>query len=391
MMFDINTYLQHEKWNKILRLSETKSSPFLVVDLDCIQSNYMDMVGLFPRFNIYYAMKANPAHEVINLLKKMGSYFDCASTYELDKVLESGVHPDKISYGNTIKKIEDIAYAHSKGVRLYVTDSDADIENIAKFAPNAKVFVRILVDGGDTAEWPLSRKFGCHPTMAVHLLIKAKKLGLVPYGVSFHVGSQQQNISSWNEALVKVQAIFKQLQEKNITLNMINLGGGFPARYKKYINPLQDYANSINRYIDEYFPNCEDLELVLEPGRSLVGNSGVLVSEIVLISHKSLSDKARWVFTDVGLFQGLFETLGEAIKYPIYTTAMASSKQCESVILAGPTCDSADIMYEETMYQLPVENKIGDKLYWLTTGAYTYSYSSVEFNGFPPLKVHYLE
>ena len=228
--------------------------------------------------------------------------------------------------------------------------------------------------------------------MAVDLLIQARELGLVPYGVSFHVGSQQKAVSVWNDALIMVKHIFDELlTEQGIKLQMINLGGGFPAKYLNQVNPIQDYAIAVKQYlVDSY--GVEDMpEIILEPGRSLVASSGVLVSDVVLISRKAQDETTRWVYTDVGLFQGLIETLGEAIKYPIYTPKMETSTNAGTVVLAGPTCDSADILYEEAGYQLPQELAIGDKIYWLATGAYTNSYSSVEFNGFPPLEVVYID
>ncbi|MDO4250053.1 MAG: type III PLP-dependent enzyme, partial [Moraxella sp.] len=165
----------------------------------------------------------------------------------------------------------------------------------------------------------------------------------------------------------------------------------FPTNYISEVNPISVYAEEIHRYLSEDFDEDEMPEIILEPGRSLVGDSGVLVSEVVLISRKSRTELTRWVYTDVGLFQGLIETLGEAIKYPVYTPKMETSTEKGTVILAGPTCDSTDIMYEHAAYKLPQDLEIGDKLYWLTTGAYTNSYSSVEFNGFPPLKVVYID
>ena len=391
-MIKIDQYFDPAGWQKFTQAAEGRDTPFLVVDLNRIKTNYNEMVGLFPSAKIHYAMKASPAVEVIDLLADLGSNFDCASVYELDRVLECGVDAARISYGNTIKKAKDVKYAYDKGVRLYATDSEADLKNIAAVAPNSKVFVRILVEGSDTAEWPLSRKFGCHPEMAMDLLIQARDLGLVPYGVSFHVGSQQKSVLVWNDALTTVKHIFDELYAtQDIKLKMINLGGGFPAHYLSDISPIQDYAEAVKSYLlDNY--GAEDMpEIIMEPGRSLVASSGVLVSEVVLISRKSQDDTTRWVYTDVGLFQGLIETLGEAIKYPLYTPTMATSTAAGTVVLAGPSCDSADIMYEETDYQLPEELAIGDKIYWLTTGAYTNSYSSVEFNGFPPLSVVYVD
>lgn len=214
----------------------------------------------------------------------------------------------------------------------------------------------------------------------------------MPYGISFHVGSQQKDVAAWDDALAKVKYMFDWMKyEEGIKLQMINLGGGFPTNYISEVNPISVYAEEIHRYLSEDFDEDEMPEIILEPGRSMVGDSGVLVSEVVLISRKSRTDLTRWVYTDVGLFQGLIETLGEAIKYPVYTPKMETTAEQGTVILAGPTCDSTDIMYEDAAYKLPQNLEIGDKLYWLTTGAYTNSYSSVEFNGFPPLKVKYIE
>ena len=391
-MIKIDQYFDPAGWQKFTQAAEGRETPFLVVDLNRIKTKYNEMVNLFPTAKIHYAMKASPAVEVINLLADLGSNFDCASVYELDRVLDCGVEASRISYGNTIKKAKDVKYAYDKGVRLYATDSEADLKNIAEFAPGSNIFVRILVEGSDTAEWPLSRKFGCHPNMAIDLLIQARDLGLVPYGISFHVGSQQRDVAAWDDALAKVKYMFDwMLNEEHIKLQMINLGGGFPANYLSEVNPIQVYAEEVKRYLSEDYNKDDMPEIILEPGRSLVGGSGVLVSDVVLISRKSQTDLKRWVYTDVGLFQGLIETLGEAIKYPIYTPKMETSTSQGTVVLAGPTCDSADIMYEETGYQLPQDLAIGDKIYWLTTGAYTNSYSSVEFNGFPPLEVVYVD
>lgn len=391
-MIKIDQYFDQQQWQKFTQAAEGQQTPLLVVDLSRIKKKYEEMVTLFPKAKIHYAMKASPAVEVVKYLADLGSNFDCASIYELDRVLDCGVSPDRISYGNTIKKAGHVKYAFEKGISLYATDSKADLINIANNAPGSKIFVRILVHGGDTAEWPLSRKFGCHPDMAIDLLVQAKNLGLVPYGISFHVGSQQKDVAAWDDALAKVKYMFDWMKyEEGVQLKMINLGGGFPTNYISEVNPVSVYAEEIHRYLSEDFDEDEMPEIILEPGRSMVGDSGVLVSEVVLISRKSRTDLTRWVYTDVGLFQGLIETLGEAIKYPVYTPKMETCSDKGTVILAGPTCDSTDIMYEHAAYKLPQNLEIGDKLYWLTTGAYTNSYSSVEFNGFPPLKVKYIE
>lgn len=372
-----------DAWNKVQHLAKTKETPFLVVDLDTIKNKYLELVQGFDYAKVYYAVKANPAVEVISLLSDLGSSFDIASIYELDRVLYLGVDPALCSYGNTIKKQKDIAYFYDKGVRLYATDSEEDLRAISEHAPGSRVYIRILTEGSEGADWPLSRKFGCNPDMAVELAVLAKDLGLVPYGVSFHVGSQQREIDIWDGAIAKVKVVYDRLyNEFGIRLQMINLGGGFPAQYMQKTNPFQTYVEEITRFLSEDFPE-EVPEIILEPGRSLVGDAGVMVSEVVLVSRKSSTALERWVYTDVGKFNGLIETLDESIKYQILTD---KEGETEEVILAGPTCDSMDIMYENHKYSLPLSLEAGDRIYWLATGAYTSSYCSVEFNGFPPLQ-----
>ena len=380
-------YFDKTTWGRIKAFSDTHETPFLVVDLATIDRQYDEMLRHFPYARAYYAVKANPAPQVLTLLRDKGACFDIASTYELDKVLALGVTPDRVSFGNTIKKAKDIRTFYQKGVRMFATDSEADLRNIAKAAPGSRIYARILTEGTLTADWPLSRKFGCESDMAMDLLILARDLGLEPYGVSFHVGSQQREIGAWDAALGKVKVIFNRLwEEDRIKLKMINMGGGFPANYLQRTNELAIYAEEITRFLHEDFMD-EMPEIIIEPGRSMVSNAGVLVSEVVLIARKSRTALHRWVYTDVGKFTGLIETLDESIKYPIYTE---KNGELENTIIAGPTCDSADIMYENYKYGLPLNLATGDRLYWLSTGAYTTTYSSVEFNGFPPLKDYYI-
>lgn len=387
MPIKIEDYYSRATFQKMKNFADQHETPFVVIDLETIDKAYDDLRAGFEFAKVYYAVKANPAVEIIDLLKAKGSSFDIASIYELDKVLSRGVSADRISYGNTIKKSKDIRYFYEKGVRMFATDSEADLRNIAKAAPGSKVYVRILTEGSTTADWPLSRKFGCQTDMAMDLLILARQLGLEPYGISFHVGSQQRDISVWDAAIAKVKVIFERLkQEDGIELKMINMGGGFPANYITRTNSLETYAEEIIRFLKEDFG--DDLpEIILEPGRSLIANAGVLVSEVVLVARKSRTAVERWVYTDVGMFSGLIETMGEAIKFPIWTEKKG---EMEEVVIAGPTCDSADIMYEDYKYGLPLNLAIGDRLYWISTGAYTTSYSAVEFNGFPPLKAYYI-
>jgi ornithine decarboxylase len=366
-------------------LSEKQpETPCLVVDLDVVAEAYQALRTYLPLAKVFYAVKANPAGEIVDLLRGLGSSFDVASRGEVELCLGRGVAPDRLSFGNTIKKERDIAYAYERGVRLFAFDSAAELEKLARSAPGARVFCRILVDGAG-AEWPLSRKFGCAPEMAVALLRAARQHGLDPYGVSFHVGSQQTNLDQWDSAVGRAARMFSLLAEADITLRMVNIGGGFPAHYRGEVPGVERYAAAVMAAVTRHFGN--DLpEIIVEPGRSLVGDAGVIQSEVVLISQKAFGDPKRWVYLDVGKFNGLTETMDESIKYRIRTPADGGTTG--PTVIAGPTCDSADILYEKTEYRLPMALKVGDKVQILSAGAYTSSYASVGFNGFTPIRTY---
>jgi ornithine decarboxylase len=225
--------------------------------------------------------------------------------------------------------------------------------------------------------------------MAVEVLEAAHRLGLEPYGISFHVGSQQRNPHAWDRALASAAAVFRECGERGLTLSMVNLGGGFPTRYLKNVPTVKTYGAAIFRALRRHFGNRIP-ETIVEPGRGMVGNAGVIETEVVLVSKKSESDDVRWVYLDIGKFGGLAETMDESIRYPIRTPRDTRDGEVGPCVLAGPTCDSADVMYERQPYLLPVTLEIGDKVLIEGTGAYTATYSAVAFNGFAPLKTFHI-
>jgi ornithine decarboxylase len=356
--------------------------PCLVVDRDVVRDNYLAFAKALPDTKVFYAVKANPAPEILKLLVELGSYFDVASVTETESVLAAGCTPDRISYGNTIKKESEIRTAHRLGVTLYAVDCEAEVEKVARAAPGARVICRIHCDGTGS-EWPLSRKFGCEPEFAPDILELAHRRGLTAYGISFHVGSQQHNVEAWDRALASTASIFRSCAERGINLAMVNLGGGFPAKYVRKTPRLESYGKAIFRALRRHFGNAVP-ETIIEPGRGLVGNAGIIEAEVVLIAKRSPEDDVRWVYLDIGKFHGLAETIDESIRYPIRTTK--DRDEMAPCIIAGPTCDSVDVLYEKNPYPLPVSLAIGDKVLIEAAGAYTATYSSVGFNGYPPLR-----
>jgi ornithine decarboxylase len=371
--------------DKLERFLQTRPpTPFLAVDVDVVKGKYRELRRSFPQAAIHYAVKANPARKVVAQLAALGSGFDVASRWELDLCLSLGVAPERISYGNTIKKDADIAHAFTSGVRSFAFDSEAELEKIAARAPGAGVMCRLLTTGRH-ADWPLSRKFGCALDMAFDLLIASRTRGLEPLGVTFHVGSQQTDPEQWREPLREAATLYREMRRRGIELPIVNIGGGFPAQYRGTIPSLSQYAQTIGRAVADAF-GASAPNVMLEPGRSLVADAGVIQSEVVLVAKKSHADRTRWVYLDVGKFGGLAETLDESIKYRLRTPRNGPTGP---VVLAGPTCDSADILYERTAYELPLSLSSGDRVEILSAGAYTSSYAS-DFNGFPRLRTYCL-
>jgi ornithine decarboxylase len=359
-------------------------TPCVIIDLATVRQRFRALHDLLPHAQIYYAVKANPAAPVIEALSPLGIGFDLASTGEIDRCLSLGIGADRLCFGNTIKRERDIAWAHALGIDLYGFDSPAELDKLARSAPGARVFCRLSVNGRG-AEWPLTRKFGCPAPMATELLLRARTLGLRPVGVSFHVGSQQTDPLRWAMAIGHVAGIFRDCARQNVALELLNVGGGLPAHYRTPIPPLVSYAEAIMSAISEHF-GATSPQIMIEPGRYLVADAGLLRAEVLLIARHGNHDRRRWVYLDAGRYNGLAETQGEAIRYPIRTPHDAGAS--EPVVLAGPTCDSTDIIYDRANYALPLDLAIGDTIDFLSAGAYTASYASVEFNGFPPLPVH---
>ena len=358
-------------------------TPYLKITLDCIVQNYKEFqTALSPYGDVYYSIKANPIPQVIKALSNANAFFDIASKEELDIVLSQGVFPNKICFGNTIKKIKDIEYAYQKGIRLFASDAIMDLKHLREYAPESQVFFR-LVTSNEGAQWPLSFKFGTDIKNVKTLIKTAIKYHLEPVGVSFHVGSQQQSITQWKNAILMAKSIFEYAQSEGIKLSILNLGGGFCSNYIEKNLSITAQINEIKFYLEEIFDQ-EIPKIMIEPGRAIVADSGIIKSQVLLIADRPYHD-VPWLYLDVGLFNGLMESMGEAIKYPL----SCSKKNIKTMpfILAGPTCDSLDVIYQNYHYQLPVDITAGDYVYFHQTGAYTYSYSSVEFNGYKPLKI----
>ncbi|NNH71080.1 type III PLP-dependent enzyme [Nocardia uniformis] len=361
--------------------SNTPESPCLVIDLDKVRANYRALHAALPTARIRFAVKASPVPEIIRLLNDEGAEFDVASIGEIELALAQGVDPAVMCYGNPIKKSAHIAAAYAAGVRRYAFDTEDDLARIAEYAPGSEVECRFLASAPQS-QTPFGTKFGCAPGEAVHLLVRARDLGLTVVGPYFHVGSQQLDPSAWRIGIEQAAAIAEALAVKDIPVSSVNIGGGLPISYVDPAPGLSELGSVIAAAAAQHLP--EHTDLVVEPGRALVGNTGVIHAEVVNV--RVAPDGRRWVYLDIGRYNGMAETENEYIAYRLRTDR--DGDPMAEAVVAGPTCDGDDVLYQRTRVLLPTTLRAGDPVRILDTGAYTASYSSVSFNGFPPLTVH---
>ncbi|MFJ1759864.1 type III PLP-dependent enzyme [Amycolatopsis sp. NPDC088138] len=358
-------------------------TPCLVVDTDVVAARAAEFRAAFPGALIRYAVKANPAPPVLDALVAAGIGFDVAGPAELARCLERGADPADLAYGNPIKKPRDIAYAHERGVREFTSDAVDDVGNLARHAPGAAVSIRVVLDAPDSVT-PFGRKFGCEPAEALDLVLRAAELGLRP-GIAFHVGSQQPDVAAWEIGIATAAKLFAEAAAQGVPMTRLNLGGGFATAHRTDVPALATYAATIESALDTHFPDARP-ELLLEPGRVLVADAGLLRTEVVLIARRG---ERRWVYLDIGRYNGLAEAENEAIAYR-FEPVGPHDGPAGPVVLAGPTCDGDDVLYQRTPYELPLSLRAGDRLDLPGTGAYTASYASVEFNGIEPLRTYCL-
>jgi len=367
-------------------LDEGHPTPFVAIDLEVVTDRYDALCSALSGVELFYAVKANPHPAIVARLAALGSCFDVASIGEVDLCLALDVDPSRISYGSTIKKRADVADAWAKGVRMFAVDSGAELDKVATEAPGSLAYCRMACDSIGS-DWPLSRKFGASAEETARLMVLAAEAGLAT-GISFHVGSQQRDVQAWVRAVDKAAGVLAVVTAAGVVPELVNIGGGFPVRYVDEIPPIDAIGSAVSSALSSRLGVLGlRPRVIAEPGRFLVAEAGVLQASVVLVAERP--GDQRWVYADVGVFGGLAETLGESIRYRIRTPHSASGPVVPCV-MAGPTCDSADVLYEKDAYPLPAALAEGDRIEILSAGAYTTAYSSVGFNGFDPLRTEIL-
>ena len=359
-------------------------TPFFLFSKEKIVQEYRRFGQCFPDASIYYAIKANPEREVLKTLVSTGCGFEAASVQELRLLKELNVPAERIIYGSCVKAASQIAEFYDYGVQIYAADSYSELEKIAATAPTSKVFIRVRVEDAGSA-FRFSEKFGTGVQNVVPMLSEAQRLGLQPYGISFHVGSQASNVMAWADALHTISPVLSDLKEAGIGAEMINIGGGFPCDYASANNGL-----TLENISEQTLPGLAALpyrpRLILEPGRRMVASSAVLVTSII---GRVRRGRKTWLFLDAGVYNALFEALAcqASIRYKVTSFGADSTDDQMAFALAGPTGDGLDIITRET--RLPKVTGVGDKIIIHDTGAYSLALSS-EFNGFSKPGVYFV-
>jgi len=362
----------------LLKLVKEVKTPTLVMRKSKLQKKFNEVKRDFHGFNVYYAVKANDDEEVIKTFAELGAGFEVASTSELQKVFKFGVSPERVISSNPVKPLEFIDFCLTGGVDRFAVDSFSEIDKISRFRKRARIYVRLAVPNVGS-DWPLSRKFGVDTDTAVEILEYANSKGLIPYGITFHVGSQCNNLQNWFTAIKRAKEVWEKALSKGIKLQMLNIGGGIPARYTRESLSVKEIADYVKGLLNKYF-GMKTLELQMEPGRGLVAEAGILVTSVVGKAERFKGEK--WIYIDGGVFHGLAETLG-GIRYSFYLPDR-EERELEFFTVGGISCDSMDIVGQKIA--LPKGIDVGDRILILTAGAYTTVYAS-SFNGFPPPRV----
>jgi len=351
----------------------TRRTPYLVIEIKKVIEAVQSFHKRFGVRSVYYATKANPDKSVVTLLNKLNCNFEVSSSGELKTIMSLKIPASRIISASSIKNPDFINAAYKAGIRYFTADSISEIEMIAFHAPGSKVSIRLNVSN-EGSEWPLSRKFGVDLGEGVRLLKSAEQIGLIPWGLSFHVGSQCTRLETWAEALDTAREFWDLAAAKNLHLKSLNLGGGFPIQYRKPVIGINEIADIVFINIKKKFPPIQ--EIIVEPGRAIIGHAGTMVSSLIA---KADRDGKKWFYLDVGVFNGLMESIG-GIKYPITVNGKEPISKC---VLAGPSCDGFDVI--DTEIELP-DIEIGQRVYISSAGAYTTAYAS-KFDGSPIPKV----
>jgi len=367
------------------KLGEKHGTPLFVVDHNVLRKNYATFKKYLPRVQAYYAVKANPDPAIVKTLFDAGSSFDVASmpefniVYDLIKRMPARQRQDwiwdKIIYANPIK-VNDALRELDQYKALVTYDNHEEIRKIKKYAPNSGLALRLSVPNTG-AMCELSSKCGAASGEAVDLILAADKAGLVVEGLSFHVGSQTTNFENFVQAINLAASIFEEAKGRGYTkMNLLDIGGGFPAPYDETVKPFSELARKINVELNRLFP--KDIQILAEPGRFMVATAGTAVSQVI---GKARRNGKLCYYIDDGVYNTFSGIIFDHCQYHLKAFKKGPKEICT---VFGPTCDALDVI--SMSEELPTNLERGDLVYSRNIGAYSVA-SATHFNGFAPAKI----
>jgi ornithine decarboxylase len=367
-------------WREAMDVSESYPTPFFLFDLDVVRNNYRRLADAFFGASIHYAVKANNNPIILSTLSACGAKFEIASYHEADLLFGLPVPPRDLIFSAPIKLSSHIRDTFSRGVEFYAFDCRSELQKLAVLAPGCKALLRLTV-GNEGSRFPLSTKFGANVNEAVSLMLEARRAGLDPRGIAFHVGSQCERVETWKEALLEAGEAWMILKNRGLDLSCLDIGGGFPIAYDCAVPGVEEIAAAFRPIFEEVFPG--GTRIVAEPGRFMVGEAGIMVATVI---GKATRNGENWLYVDASALHGLLEALQTNGTFPYPVRALREGDPEKKYVLSGPTCDPDDTILKEVW--LP-EMKVGDRLCILNAGAYSFVYST-NFHGYPVPDIHFI-
>jgi len=352
-------------------LAGTVATPFLVLAPSRIHQSIRTLRTCLPGVELYYAMKSNPDPELLGLLSGLVDGIDVASYPEVALAAAAGVTPERLFHSNPVKKDTDIAACVRHGVRWFTFDNVDEIPKLQAHAPDASVLLRVAIRN-ESCVVDLGAKFGAHEDEALALVLHARSVGVNVRGIAFHVGSQSTDPAIYLAALTLARRLFDSAAKAGVRLDTLDIGGGFPVVYRTSVPKLEDFCRVVSRGLSRMFP--AGVRIIAEPGRCISGDSMTLVVRVI---GRSVRNGVPWYFIDDGLYGAFSGKLFDHCDYELKPVRRGPVREC---VVAGPTCDSIDIVSRDQM--LP-DLEIGDLLIVPGMGAYTKA-SATSFNGFQP-------
>jgi ornithine decarboxylase len=348
-------------------------TPLLVVSRPKLIETYQKMREHLPGVEMFYAAKANPDHHILSTLCEQGCSVDVCSFGELQAAVRAGFAPDRMLHTHPCKTESNLLDCYEYGVRWFVYDNLLELEKMARLTPDVNLLLRLAVSASSSMI-NLSAKFGAALTDAVGLIRAARRHGMNVRGFSFHVGSQCLNPEDYRTALKRIREVWDRVAEDGTELEVLDIGGGFPAPYRTDAPSIESFCQSLHSGLDEIFGDLP-IRLIAEPGRGMCAESVSLVTRVI---GKNTRWDMPWYIIDDGLYGSFSGKVFDHIDYPILAEN-ADSRELHACVLAGPTCDSSDVVSRD---QMMPDLEVGEILLVPSMGAYT-SASACPFNGLP--------